>query len=258
MFRNGLSAALAAAWLVFTPLAVQAQAQAPAAAPAAAPEPAPSAGSRNLAPGFSTRATGSKLVIVPADMELFSMSGGGVLEPRADWTDAAHKHFRAALMARKEVVGGNTEELKESDLDELGQLNALHGTVADAVFAHHMLKMPALPTKNGTLDWTLGEAVKPLHDRTQADYALFLWVRDSYASAERKAAMVAMTIVGAAFGVAIAPAGGRQVGYASLVDLKTGRIVWFNNLARASGDLREAHTAQETVEALLNNFPPLK
>ena len=214
--------------------------------------------SRNLAPGFSTRAAGSKLVIVPADMELFSLSGGGVLEPRADWTDAAQKHFRTALLARKEVATGDIQELKETDLDELGQLNALHGTVAEAVFAHHMMRMPPLPTKNDALDWTLGEAVKPLHDRTNADYALFFWVRDSYASAERKAAMVAMTVVGALLGVAVVPMGGQQVGYASLVDLKTGRIVWFNNLARASGDLREPKAAEETVEALLKTFPAAK
>jgi hypothetical protein len=240
MLRHHLRAALAAGVIAASFVGAHAQAQTP---------------SRNLAPGFSARALTSKMVIVPADMELFSLSGGGVMEPRADWTDAAQKHFRAALMARKEVVGGDTQELKESDLDELGQLNALHGTVAEAVFLHHMMKMPALPTKNDALDWTLGEAVKPLHDRTSADYALFFWVRDSYASAERKAAMVGMMILGAALGVAVVPAGGQQVGYASLVDLKTGRIVWFNNLARASGDLREAKAAEETVEALLKTFP---
>ncbi|MBE7368030.1 hypothetical protein [Ramlibacter pallidus] len=240
MFRHSFRARAAAALLAASFVATQAQAQSP---------------SRNLAPGFSTRPVASKLVIVPADMELFSLSGGGVMEPRADWTDAAQKHFRTALMARADVVGGDTSELKESDLDELGQLNALHGTVAEAVFAHHMLKMPPLPTKNDALDWTLGEAVKPLHERTNADYALFFWVRDSYASAERKAAMVGMMILGAALGVAVVPAGGQQIGYASLVDLKTGRIVWFNNLARASGDLREPKAAQETVEALLKTFP---
>jgi hypothetical protein len=243
MEKKGIRAAAAALLAVAAMWGTVAEAQTP---------------SRNLAPGFSSRAAGSKLVIVPADMELFSVSGGGVIEPRADWTDAAQKHFRSALMARKEVVAGQVQELKEADLDEFGQLNALHGTVAEAVFMHHMRRMPALPTKNDALDWTLGEAVKGLHERTSADYALFFWVRDSYASAERKAAMVAMTIVGAAFGLAIIPAGGQQVGYASLVDLKTGRIVWFNNLARVSGDLREPKAAEETVEALLQTFPPVR
>jgi hypothetical protein len=32
--------------------------------------------------------------------------------------------------------------------------------------------------------------------------------------------------------------GGVQSGFASLVDLRTGDIVWFNQLGRATGDLR--------------------
>lgn len=224
----------------------------------AAAVPAWAQAPRNLAPGFTQRPAASKLVIVPLDVELFALTAGGVLEPRADWTDAAAKHFRTALLARKDVVGADSLELKQADLDELGQLNALHGTVAEAVFQHHMLKAPALPTKNDTLDWSLGDAVAPLREKTGSDYALFFWVRDSYATAERKAAMVAMTLVGAAFGVAMIPAGGQQVAYASLVDLKSGRLVWFNSFARASGDLREAAPAAETVEALLRTFPASK
>jgi hypothetical protein len=46
-----------------------------------------------------------------------------------------------------------------------------------------------------------------------------------------------------------------QVGYASLVDLNTGQILWFNRLVRGSGDLREADKATETLDALLANFP---
>ena len=63
-------------------------------------------GSKHLAPGFTQRAAHSKLVIVPADMELFSISAGGVQEPRADWTDAAQKNFKAALTARSETMFG--------------------------------------------------------------------------------------------------------------------------------------------------------
>jgi hypothetical protein len=32
-------------------------------------------------------------------------------------------------------------------------------------------------------------------------------------------------------------------------------VVWFNRLARQSGDLREAESAAETVDALLSEFP---
>ena len=239
MLRNRMRAAAAAALIALATIVLGTVA-APAAAQTA---------SRNYAPGFSQRTPGSKIVVVQTDMELYSQSAGGVLEPRADWTEAAQKHFRAALMAQKKVVGDHTIELQERDMDELAQLNALHGAVADAVFVHHMMRAPQLPTKDGLLDWTLGEAVQPLRERSGADYALFFWIRDSYASAERKAAMVAMALLG------VGISGGVQVGYASLVDLRTGRIVWFNNLARGFGDLREAEPARETVESLLKDFP---
>ena len=52
--------------------------------------------------------------------------------------------------------------------------------------------------------------------------------------------------------------GGSQQAYASLVDLSNGRIVWFNQLRRASGDLREAAKAAESIGTLLNDFPEAK
>ena len=207
---------------------------------------------KHLAPGFYARPAGSKLVIVPADMELFSISAGGVSEPRADWTESAQRNFRAALAARREQLGANVVELQDADLDEFAELNALQRAVAEAVFVHHTGMGMKLPTKNERLDWSLGEAVQPLKAKTGADYALFTWIRDSYASTERKATMIAMALLGAI------SAGGEQTGYASLVDLNSGRVVWFNDLRRMSGDLRDAKAAVETVETLLTGFPVLQ
>ncbi len=229
--------ALAAAWVLALPLVL--------ALPAWADAP-----SRHLAPGFTARAPGSTLVVVPPDLELFSISAGGVSEPRADWTEAAQQHFRAALAARRSEFGAPPRELSARDLDELGDLNALHGAVAEAIFVHHFLGDNwRLPTKRAALDWSLGDAVEPLRRKSGADYALFLWIRDSSASSQRKAAMVALALFGVGLG------GGSQVGYASLVDLRDGRVVWFNDLRRFSGDLREAHSAAETLDALLQGFP---
>jgi hypothetical protein len=207
--------------------------------------------SKHLAPGFHARPAGSKLVIVPADMELFSISAGGVQEPKADWTEAAQKNFKAALAARREQLGANAVELQDADLDEFAELNALQRAVGEAVFIHHTGMGMRLPTKNERLDWSLGEAVKPLRVKTGADYALFTWIRDSYASNERKATMIGLALLGAI------STGGEQIGYASLVDLKTGRVVWFNDLRRMSGDLRDEQAADETVETLLQGFPLL-
>jgi len=49
--------------------------------------------------------------------------------------------------------------------------------------------------------------------------------------------------------------GGVQVGYASLIDLDSGQLVWFNQLARGSGALREPESARETMGVLLTGFP---
>ncbi len=206
--------------------------------------------SPNLAPGFTHRPAASTLLVVPADLELFSISAGGVMEPRADWTSAAQRHFREALHAHRKNFGARFKELAASELDEFAELSHLHGAVAQAVSLHHVIGGAwRLPTKPGGLEWSLGDAVAPLRERTGADFALFFWIRDSYASNERKAAMVAMALLG------VGLTGGIQSGYASLVDLRDGRVVWFNALNRGFGDLREASSARETLEALLQAFP---
>ena len=210
--------------------------------------------SKNLAPGFTSLPKGAAVVIMPTDIELFSISGGGVLEPKADWTEAATQHFKTALRDKEQKLGLRTLELADKDADELAEVNTLHAAVAQAIALHHFGPLP-LPTKEGKLDWSLGEPVGAIKKLTGADYALFSWVRDSYASAERQAAMVGIAIL--TLGRAV-PLGGAQVGYASLVDLNTGRVLWFNRLLRGRGDLREADKAAETVETLLEEFPVAK
>jgi hypothetical protein len=207
--------------------------------------------SKNLAPGFVSLPKGAKVALMPTDIELFSISAGGVFEPKADWTEAASKHFRDALMQKNQTLGLSATELAQKDADEADEINALHGAIARAIAMHHFGNLK-LPTKDGQLDWSMGESVQPIKQATGADYALFSFVRDSYASDERKAAMVAIAIL--TLGRA-ALTMGVQTGYASLVDLNTGRIVWFNQLMRGTGDLREPEKAAETIDALLREFP---
>lgn len=215
---------------------------------------AASSDSKNLAPGFSQLPKNAKVLIMPTDIELFLVSAGGVFAPRADWTQAAHAHFKSALLLKKKSLGVTSVELSEKDADDVAEVSALHAAIAGAIQMHHFGPgIMNLPTKDGKLDWSMGESARILKQKTGADYALFSWVRDSYASAER----IATTIVLAIVGIGLHP-GGMQTGYASLVDLETGRIVWFNRLLRGTGDLREPEKAAETLNALLNQFPSAK
>ena len=196
----------------------------------------------SLAEGFSTLPRGARIVLMPVDVELYELSSGGSLEPRADWTDAAAGYMTKALVGSGKVSFFSGE----SDA-RMRQLVQLHRAVSSSVVIHHYGSLK-LPTKQG-LDWSLGSEAAWLAERAQADYALFLWVRDSYASAVRKATIA----VAAAVGLPVF--GGAQQGYASLVELKSGRVVWFNRVSRMSGDLREESAAQETLAALLADFP---
>jgi hypothetical protein len=241
------AALVTATCLIAAPAAALASAAATPAAPARVVSPDDA---RHLAPGFAGLDPSTKVLLMPVDVELFSLSAGGVAEPKADWTDDARRHMKAAIADKKTTLRLSTVEISELEADEFAEQVGLHAAVASSIALHHAFGgMWALPTKAGQLLWSFGDAMAPIAAKTGARYGLFVWVRDSYASAERKAAMVALALLG------VGISGGVQVGYASLVDLHSGEVVWFNRLARGSGDLREAEPARESIDALLTRFP---
>ena len=107
-----------------------------------------------------------------------------------------------------------------------------------------------LRNKHGKFDWSLGPGVAELGQITGADYALFTYLRDSYSSSGRVAMrVIGVVLLGGDIG------GGLQVGLASLVDLRTGQVVWHNLLLDQTGDLRTPAGANETAADLLKGFP---
>jgi len=192
------------------------------------------------------------VVVMPIDVELAEITAGGIPEPQANWTRAAERNMRNALEdeARHYQVrliyydgGRGTPEDRATSL----QLVKLHGLVGRAVLRHQYDETGRLPSKDGKFDWSLGRQSAAIARSQGADYALFLYVRDSYASGGRVAVMVVAALM-----MGYAP-GGAQVGFASLVDLKSGDIVWFNRLSRTSGDLRTPAAASETVKVLVSD-----
>lgn len=194
-----------------------------------------------------------RMVLMPIDVELSEMTAGGALEPKADWTAEAQKHLFAAL--EKAIRDRRADPISYQKIDGDAakahghdQLVKLHSRIGGTVLVHHYQLQ--LPNKEGKFDWTLGSEARRLREDFGSDYALFVYVRDSYTSGGRA---VAVALAAVLFGVALPT--GQQLGFASLVDLNDGRIVWFNRLARGTGDLRNGAAAEETVAALLSNFP---
>src|SRR4029079_867356 len=93
--------------------------------------------SRNLAPGFTALPRNATIAIIPTDIELFSLSAGGVPEPRADWTAAANKYFKSALVEKKRSLGATAVDVSERDADDLAEVTALHAAIARSIAIHH-------------------------------------------------------------------------------------------------------------------------
>jgi hypothetical protein len=188
-----------------------------------------------------------RLVLVEPDVELSEMRASGGLEPRADWTAAA-KTLMAADISRR-LASRSVELVQPDALTEHReiQLSRLHGAVGNAILLH-MYAMP-LPNKGNALDWTLGPGTNDMRAHYGADYALFVWVRDSYTTTGRAVIMIGAAMLG------VGLQGGQQIAFASLVDLRTGNIVWFNRIMNNNGDLRTAEPARKTIDELLEKFP---
>lgn len=193
-----------------------------------------------------------RVLIMPMDVELSELGLGGTTV-RADWTEAGTKHLESSLAAylserNVDVVPFIPTSNPDTASDDV-QLIKLFGIVGQTITLHHYNAAFALPNKKEKFDWSMGPETVKLSDRYDADYALFISVRDSYTSAERAAAMA----VAAIFGIGIQ--GGIQTGSAALVDLRTGEISWFNRLFRGTGDIRTAEPAKETMSVLMEEFP---
>jgi len=193
----------------------------------------------------------SKILIMPTDVELYELTAAGLLEPKADWTQTAKQHIDTAVRNTIELRGERYVDYGNDGVIALehSQVVKLHAAVGRALRLHVGTPGFELPSKNGTFDWGLGPEVAALRESHDADYALFVHVRDSYSSAGRVALNIAIAILG------VAPQGGQAVGFASLVDLRTGEIVWYSFNMPVNADLREVASANAASDSLLKEFP---
>lgn len=194
------------------------------------------------------------IIVMPSDVQLFELEAGGTLEPRADWTQSATTYLTTALHEEGETrrihfAAYDDSKVSADERDQFRQVSKLFGAVGEEIAIHQYSGPMQLPTKNGGFNWSIGPSVQMLRRESGADYALLTYLRDSYASAGRIALIAAAAVLG------VGVQAGTQVGYAALVDLETGDIVWFNRLVRQTGDARDLGGAKGTAHALLDGFP---
>jgi hypothetical protein len=200
-----------------------------------------------------------RLIVMQPDISVGVLTAGGAVETNEDWTKQARENVLKALMAQQAGRGGQTKvaatrEEAGGDPAAVTDLVALHKAVGTSIQLHKYDGI-GLPTKKDRFDWTLGRAAIDFGAATEFDYALFLRAQDTFSSGGRVALQVAGAL-GCVIGVCVIPAGGQQAAFASLVDLKTGQVVWFNALGSSVGDIRLPEGAQKMVDTLLAKMKP--
>jgi hypothetical protein len=199
---------------------------------------------------LETSAEKPRILIMTPDVKYFLLTVGGVPQPHAEWTEAARTNFAESLQDYTHehqitaISLNQNDQLSDSEIS----YQKLYSAVGLSILNHHYGALK-LPTKKRAFDWSLGPGINVVGNKYGADYALFSYYRDYQASGGR----VAFSIIAALAGVAVAAGG--EIGFASLVDLRTGDIVWFNKVSSGVGELREKENARLTVDSLLKNLP---
>ena len=208
--------------------------------------------------GFSLESNSGKTILVfRPSVEVGAQSTGGMFEPNAEWTRQARQNIQQQLEIMQVRLGNEIIEAPEAygaDAMAMQEHMALFAAVADAVVRYQFFVGDRLPTKKrdneeGVFDWSLGEGVSDLPGAADADYGLFIYNRDAYGSTGRKV----LQVVGLLAGVGVTS--GEHVGYAGLVDLRTGDLLWLNADGRMGGDVRELEGSEKRVRQLLEEFP---
>lgn len=196
-------------------------------------------------------AAGAQILVLQPVVQLAVLTAAGIQEPRADWSKQAQQNLAHEIEAQLKTRAHGFKMIDpDSVMDgRTGQLLRLNEAVGQSilVFSYGGIK---LPTKGSTFDWTLGEGAQALTAREGADYALFVNARGTYASGGRIATAIGLSMLGVSV-----PLGQQQV-MASLVELKTGRVVWFNvATAGPNADMRQGPGAESLTASLLKNIP---
>jgi hypothetical protein len=200
----------------------------------------------------NTAADRPVVLIMRPDIAYHLLTLNGISELHEEWTIAARKNFITAVegFASDRNVDLVIMDPNEDLTDEERAYDKLHYAVGQTVVALH-LNNKRLLTKNEQMIWTLGPGISFMADKYHADYALFSYYRDM----EHSGGKIAADIFKAALFGAGAATPETESGFATLVDLRTGNVVWANSVLIGSGELRDEDKARATVDDLFANLP---
>ena len=203
------------------------------------------------------------VVLMEPDVEV-KFDKVGSTDLRVDWTQEAEANLKAAIISHLNKSGETVTEFSASSIsqDQLDQILALNGQVNTAMGQHvvnigntpFLGPLPHKKDRKKELNYSLGDAMKPIKESTNADYAAFMTYR---AVIESSGSFLTKIAIGTLTGYV--PAGSDFRGtMVNLVDLDTGEVVWLNAATAGgifAGDARKAENATKTINGIMDEGP---
>ena len=178
------------------------------------------------------------LIVMRPVVEVGTVTAGGLVQPNAEWSQQARSHLLDSLRRYQTERGGRTVFLENRaglegvPPETVANLERLFIAVGNSIILHRYMGAD-LPTKRGRgLDWTLGEDAVAFGRPPAWNMRCSCIAEDSIALDRADRAQI-VGIAGCVIGFARRRRGG-QAAYASLVDLRTGEVAWFNILQTSS------------------------
>ena len=199
---------------------------------------------------------GHTVLLLPTEITAHELQASGQKEEVPEWTAQATKHVIASL--KTSGVGGlklvQVPKLTDEETRIVREHVGLYDKVAGSViWSSNPAVSSAWTHKLKNFDYTIGDGLSFLADKTGVDKALLIVGEDTISSSGRQATF----IFAAAFGVAIPM--GYAIVNAGIVDLRTGDLLWMNTTANVmSLSLREQESSDKMVGVLFEEYPGIE
>lgn len=194
-----------------------------------------------------------KILLLPPQMFVAELSAGGVIQKQDDWTKEANENLLAAaethFRENGRFVPMRMPLLENEDAEKVESHIGLYDRVSYAIYIYGRGLDSGWQHKKTEWDYTLGNGLAFLREKTGADTALIFTGADIISTSGRKAAFA----VGLMLGIAI-PIGQSFISV-GLADLKTGEIRWMSYDQSMTLDSRDPAAVQELVRDFFISYP---
>lgn len=195
----------------------------------------------------------ARLVLLPPQVTVKEVAAGGIMERVPEWTRWASDNIREELLVslgwRPEFTLLPMPALTAAEQERVEQYLASCMVVGIAAHWATTAGGSAWAHKRSHFDYTLGEGLAFLRERTGADAALLVIAEDYVSSSGRKAAR----LLGALVGLGIP--GGQAIVSVGVIDLHNGDLRWLHHSQSGSKDLKDREAVRQMLSEALATLP---